>query len=82
MSTREKGSAVSRVMQIIEAVCKAERPMSPADLVCQLNIPKPSIHRLLNQLEGDGFVQTNMRGLIIPGAKMHSIAWGQSTIHI
>jgi IclR family acetate operon transcriptional repressor len=76
MSTREKGSAVSRVMQIIEAVCKAERPMSPADLACQLNIPKPSIHRLLNQLEGDGFVQTNMRGLIIPSAKMHSIAWG------
>ena len=76
MSTREKGSAVSRVMQIIEAVCKAERPMSPADLACQLNIPKPSIHRLLNQIEGDGFVQTNMRGLIIPSGKMHSIAWG------
>lgn len=76
MTTREKGSAVSRVMQIIEAVAKAERPLSPADLACQLNIPKPSIHRLLNQLETGGFVQTNMRGLIIPSAKMHSIAWG------
>jgi len=76
MTTREKGSAVSRVMQIIEAVAKAERPMSPADLACQLGIPKPSIHRLLNQLESDGFVQTNMRGLVIPSAKMHSIAWG------
>ena len=77
MTTREKGSAVSRVMQIVEAVAKAERPMSPADLACQLDIPKPSIHRLLNQLEADGFVQTNLRGLIIiPSAKMHSIAWG------
>jgi DNA-binding IclR family transcriptional regulator len=76
MTTREKGSAVSRVMQIIEAVAKAERPLSPADLACQLDIPKPSIHRLLNQLEADGFVQTSMRGLIIPSAKMHSIAWG------
>ncbi|MGB1808029.1 MAG: IclR family transcriptional regulator, partial [Porticoccaceae bacterium] len=46
------------------------------DLACQLNIPKPSIHRLLNQLEDDGFVQTNLRGLILPSAKMHSIAWG------
>lgn len=63
-------------MQIIEAVAKAERPMSPADLASQLDIPKPSIHRLLNQLESDGFVQTTMRGLIIPSAKMHSIAWG------
>ena len=76
MTTREKGSAVSRVMQIIEAVARAERPPSPADLACQLNIPKPSIHRLLNQLESDGFVQTNMRGLIVPSAKMHGIAWG------
>jgi DNA-binding IclR family transcriptional regulator len=76
MNTREKGSAVSRVMQIIEAVARAERPPSPADLACQLNIPKPSIHRLLNQLEDDGFVQTNLRGLILPSAKMHSIAWG------
>ncbi|MBT5387678.1 MAG: IclR family transcriptional regulator [Porticoccaceae bacterium] len=76
MTTREKGSAVSRVMQIIEAVARAERPMSPGDLACQLDIPKPSIHRLLNQLETDGFVQTNMRGLIIPSARMHSIAWG------
>ena len=75
MTTREKGSAVSRVMQIIEAVSKAERPLSPADLALQLAIPKPSIHRLLNQLESDGFVQTNMRGLIVPGPKMHSIAW-------
>ena len=71
MNTREKGSAVSRVMQIIEAVARAERPPSPADLACQLNI-----HRLLNQLEDDGFVQTNLRGLILPSAKMHSIAWG------
>lgn len=76
MNTRGKGSAVSRVMQIIEAVARAERPPSPADLACQLNIPKPSIHRLLNQLEDDGFVQTNLRGLILPSAKMHSIAWG------
>ncbi|MGB2001678.1 MAG: IclR family transcriptional regulator [Porticoccaceae bacterium] len=76
MNTREKGSAVSRVMQIVEAVARAERPPSPADLACQLNIPKPSIHRLLNQLEDDGFVQTNLRGLILPSAKMHSIAWG------
>jgi IclR family acetate operon transcriptional repressor len=75
-SLREKGSAVTRVMQIIEAVSKAARPLSPADLAIFLDIPKPSIHRLLNQLEDDGFVQTTMRGLIIPGARMHGVAWG------
>jgi len=75
-SGREKGSSISRVMDIIEAVSKAERPLSPADLALLLDIPKPSIHRLLNQLENDGFVQTTLRGLIIPGLRLHGVAWG------
>lgn len=75
-TTREKGSSISRVLEIIEAVSKAERPLSPADLAYQLDIPKPSIHRLLSQLEGDGYVQINMRGLIVPGDRMHGIALG------
>ena len=75
-SGKEKGSSISRVLEIIEAVSKAERPMSPADLAYQLDIPKPSIHRLLTLLEGDGYLQINMRGLIVPGGRMHDIALG------
>lgn len=73
---REKGSSISRVMEIIEAVAKAERPLSPADLSYQLDIPKPSVHRLLNQLEADGYIQTSMRGLIMPGNRLHGMALG------
>jgi len=76
VSTREKGSSISRVMEIIEAVAKAERPLSPADLSFQLDIPKPSMHRLLNQLETDGYLLTSMRGLILPGNRMHGVALG------
>ncbi len=73
---REKGSSISRVMEIIEAVARAERPLSPADLAYQLDIPKPSVHRLLNQLQADGYVQTSMRGLIMPGNRLHGVALG------
>lgn len=73
---REKGSSISRVLEIIEAISRAERPMSPADLACHLNIPKPSIHRLIHQLEKDSYLQTNMRGLLLPGDRMESIALG------
>tara|TARA_B110000046_G_scaffold185312_1_gene226508 strand:+ start:6047 stop:6844 length:798 start_codon:yes stop_codon:yes gene_type:complete len=73
---REKGSSITRVMEIIEAVAKAERPMSPADLSYQLDIPKPSVHRLLNQLEADGYIQTSLRGLIMPGNRLHGMALG------
>ncbi|WP_339460121.1 IclR family transcriptional regulator [Pseudomonas sp. EA_105y_Pfl2_R69] len=75
-TTREKGSSIGRVLEIIEAVSRAGRPLSPADLAYQLDIPKPSIHRLLSQLEGDGYVQINMRGLIVPGDRMFDIALG------
>tara|TARA_R110002095_G_scaffold128796_2_gene111568 strand:+ start:3197 stop:3979 length:783 start_codon:yes stop_codon:yes gene_type:complete len=73
---REKGSSITRVLEIIDAVSRAERPMSPTELSFILDIPKPSIHRLLQQLEADNYLQTNMRGLLVPGDRMHSIALG------
>ena len=72
----EKGSAISRAMAIIEAIAKAERPLSPADLSYQLGIPKPSVHRLLSQLEDEGYVQTSMRGMIVPANRLHGMALG------
>jgi IclR family acetate operon transcriptional repressor len=73
---REKGSYITRVLEIIEAISLAERPISPAELAFLLDIPKPSIHRLLQQLEADNYVQINMRGLLLPGDRMHNIALG------
>ena len=73
---KERGSAIARAMAIIEAVSKAERPLSPADLCYQLDIPKPSVHRLISQLEHDGYLQTSLRGLIVPGDRLHGMALG------
>lgn len=75
-SRREKGSSITRVLEIIEAIAKAERPLSVADLSNMLDIPKPSTHRLVQQLEADGFLQTNLRGLLVPADRLHSIAIG------
>jgi DNA-binding IclR family transcriptional regulator len=76
---RSKGSSINRVLEIIELVSISERPLSPADLAFTLDIPKPSIHRLLQQLEADGFVQTDWRGLIIPGTRLVKTAIGVLT---
>ncbi|MCK2151144.1 MULTISPECIES: IclR family transcriptional regulator [Marinobacter] len=73
---REKGSAIGRALEIIESVSRAERPLSPADLALQLGIPKPSVHRILQQLESEGYLQTNMRGLLVPADRLHNIALG------
>lgn len=73
---KEKGSSIIRGLEIIEAISRTERPISPAELSFLLEIPKPSIHRLLQQLKADNYVQVNMRGLLVPGDRMHGIALG------
>ncbi len=73
---RSKGSSINRVLEIIELISTSEKPISPADLAFSLNIPKPSIHRLLQQMEVDGFIRTDWRGLIIPGARLVKTAVG------
>lgn len=72
---KEKGSSITRVLEILEMLSRAERPMAPADIAHYLGIPKPSIHRLLQQLETDGFLQVDLRGLWGPGVKLHGLAW-------
>jgi len=67
---KEKGSSITRVLEIIEikeikeTLSNSQRPLSPADLALPLGIPKPSIHRLLCKLETENFCQLNMRGQV------------------
>ena len=63
-SGKEKGSSITRTLEIIETLSNSQRPMSPADLSLQLDIPKPSIHRLLCKLETENFIQLNIRGQV------------------
>ncbi|WP_397452559.1 IclR family transcriptional regulator [Pseudomonas sp. NA-150] len=74
--SRNKGSSITRVMEIIEAVAQASSAPSPADLAFMLDIPKPSLHRLLQQIQAEGFLQTNLRGAIVPSERLHHIAMG------
>lgn len=73
---RAKGSAIERVMEIIEIVSASPRPPTPADIAYQLDIPKPTVHRLLQQLQADGHLQVNMRGQVVPGERLVTIARG------
>lgn len=70
---RKKGSSIERVLQIIEEVAKAERPISPSDLADILNIPKPSIHRLIQQLQDLGFLQVEGNGRVVCGRRTQQL---------
>ncbi|MBL7251190.1 IclR family transcriptional regulator [Alloalcanivorax sp. C16-2] len=74
VNRREKGSSITRVLGLIERVSREQRPISPADLSHLLDIPKPSVHRLLQQLEKEDFLRMDSRGLWIPGPRLYRIS--------
>lgn len=73
-SSREKGSSITRVLEIIEAVAAAKEPLNPTALAEKLDIPKASAHRLVQTLESEGFLQFGLRGGLLPGERLHATA--------
>lgn len=72
-----KGSTVTRVLDILNAVADADRPLSPTDIAEQLAIPKASVHRLCSALEEHGYLQTRLNGRgLQAGNRLHSLAMG------
>lgn len=69
-----KVSSITRVLQIIEAVAYAPKPLTPLDLAQELNIPKPTIHRLIGQLVDEGFVAVDITGGIIAGKRVRNLS--------
>ena len=78
-----KVSSITRVLQIIEAVSYAAKPITPLELSQQLDIPKPTIHRLLQQLIEEGFVMVDIAGGIVAGRRVRNMSvelWQQSVL--
>ncbi|WP_201583512.1 IclR family transcriptional regulator [Psychrobacter jeotgali] len=69
-----KVSSITRVLEIIEAVSYAPKPISPLELSKELDIPKPTIHRLIQNLVDEGFVAVDIGGGIIPGKRVRNLS--------
>lgn len=72
-----KGSTVTRVLDILDAVADADRPLSPTEIADQLAIPKASVHRLCSSLEEHGYLQTRLNGRgLQAGNRLNRLAMG------
>jgi len=69
-----KVSSITRVLEIIEAVSYASKPLSPRELSQELDIPKPPTHRLIQNLVDEGFVTVDIGGGIIPGKRVRNLS--------
>ena len=55
-SDREVGSVVFRALNLITAVAESGRPLAAPELSEILDLPKPTVHRICQKLEGEGYL--------------------------
>lgn len=66
-----------RAISLLEEIATADHAISAADLDRRLEIPKPTIHRLLKQLEEEQLVTRDLDGRhLLPGPRLHRMAMG------
>jgi DNA-binding IclR family transcriptional regulator len=64
-----------RLLLILEEVARRGVSVKPADLVETLGLPKPTIHRLLQTAEAEGFLQRDLDGRRYgPGVRLRALA--------
>ena len=64
-----------RLLVLLEEVAKAGVPVTPSMLKDQLNLPKPTLHRLFHTAEEEGFLQRDIDGRSYsPGPRLRRLA--------
>ncbi|MEN8892634.1 IclR family transcriptional regulator [Planktotalea arctica] len=64
-----------RLLLVLEEIAKAGKPLRPMQLSDMLGLPKPTIHRLLQTAETEGFLQRDLDGRSYgPGPRLRQIA--------
>jgi DNA-binding IclR family transcriptional regulator len=70
-------TALFRAIRLLEEITTAEHSLTAADLDKRLDIPKPTIHRLLGQLEEQKLISRDLDGRhLLPGPRLHRMAIG------
>ncbi|MFT5657798.1 MAG: IclR family acetate operon transcriptional repressor [Gammaproteobacteria bacterium] len=75
-SVSKNNSPLLRGLRILEKVAESSRALTVADLLEELDIPKPTVHRITSQLEEAGYLQyepSNKR--LTVGPKLKSIGF-------
>lgn len=66
-----------RALLLLEALADAGRPLTPTELNEEFGLPKPTIHRLCNMLEAQGFLIRDLDGnRLHPAPRLRRLAAG------
>jgi DNA-binding IclR family transcriptional regulator len=71
----ERQSATARSLAILRAVSTSPRPVSAQEIYQQVDLPKPTVHRLMQTLESLGYLEREPGGnRFIAGTELTSLA--------
>ncbi|MGB5856483.1 MAG: IclR family transcriptional regulator [Oceanisphaera sp.] len=74
-SVSATNSTLLRAFSLIEEILKEDRATTAADLCRRLDVPKPTIHRIIGQLEQEGLLQKEPDGRhFSPGLRLRKMA--------
>jgi len=77
---RERGSTIHRVLDILDTVAAAGKPISATEINETLDLPKATAHRLCAELEARGYLLKKINGKsYMPGKHLHRMAVGVLT---
>ncbi|WP_246098832.1 IclR family transcriptional regulator [Paracoccus laeviglucosivorans] len=66
-----------RILQVLEVLAKEARPLTATEINAVLKLPKPTIHRLVGNLEQEGFLSRQIDGRsYLPGPKLRDMMRG------
>jgi DNA-binding IclR family transcriptional regulator len=69
------GGPTLRAFVVLETAARMRRALSVSELSALADVPKPTMHRLVRQLEGDGLLQRGVRGRLRgPGPRLVDFA--------
>ena len=78
MSIKKKNNpTILRGLIVLEKVVQAKRPVSATELIEQLDLPKPTVNRILQRLEEEGLLQREpIKRRYMPGPRTQEMALG------
>ena len=72
---RQTGSTGERLLKVLESLTERDRPLSLPELTQIVDLPKPTVHRLVTLLEGIGYViKDPVERRLVPGPALHRLA--------
>jgi DNA-binding IclR family transcriptional regulator len=64
---RESGTALFRALDLLETIARSGRSLALPDLEATLDLPKPTVHRLCQRLENEGYLMRE------PGGRRYTV---------